>query len=89
MVRRSREEFSEWKNETVSVGIDKLLGKNGDKSLIVEFEGSKYFVGQSIVENLDDVLEHLEIDEDERSDELVIDVPRWCAHENGWLDEED
>lgn len=84
----NRDEFRDWKKEDVDITIDKVLGTTG-KALIVQVDGSQYFVGNSIVGNLEELEDQLHYDLDERDEDITLTVPRWCAHENGWLDDEE
>ena len=84
-MNRSREEFSEWKKEPVNIEAEELLGTT-PKSIIVMVDGVKFFVGKSIIDNLDELEAQLESKEEGG---VVLTVPRWCAHNNGWLDDED
>lgn len=85
-MRRSREEFGGWKKEPVNIDVEELLGAT-PRSLIVMVDGVKFFVGKSIIDNLDEL--EAQLDSKEKDDKIVLTVPRWCAHNNGWLDDED
>jgi hypothetical protein len=88
MGRMSREEYQAWKQETVSIPIDAVI-KQTARALVLKVEGDEVVVGMSVIENLEDLQGQLRrtIENQEKA-ELVVDVPRWLAHENGWEDDD-
>lgn len=82
----SRAEYGEWKKEHTSIEYEELLGKT-DASIIVMVMGTKTFIGLSVLENEEELLECLENNTDPEGGKFVI-VPRWLAHNEGWEDDE-
>lgn len=52
-------------------------------------DGDEHPVGKSIIGNLEDLLDQLKLKPEDRDQDLELWVPRWCAHQNGWLDDND
>jgi len=76
------------KNEWTGIAVDRFIRKS-KAAILVEVEGSEEWVAQSQIDNLDDILKHLErpTSESAKVDEIV--VPKWLVVENGWEDEDD
>lgn len=72
----------------MEIELDEILGERG-KALGVVVEGTTFYVGKSIVDNLDELLEQQKLDPEDQEDPLLLRIPRWCAHQNGWLDDEE
>jgi hypothetical protein len=84
----NREERNEYNQELVPVELEGVLGTT-PKALIVQVDGEKHFVGQSAVDNLDELVAMFKDDPTSTEDEVMM-VPRWLAVENGWeADEQD
>ncbi len=77
----------EEKQEIVSVEFDRLL-RVLDASFLILKEGEEYFVGRSVTENEDELLEDADRPLDEREVD-TIEVPRWLALDNMWAEGED
>lgn len=89
MGRMSKEEFEAWKEDPVEIPIQAVI-KQTSASLILKVQEDEYPVGMSVIENLEDLQKQLRrtVENQERSGDLVVVVPRWLAHNNGWEDDE-
>ena len=76
------DEYSEWAMEIVE--IDAIIVGMTSRAIIAIVDDEKFFVGQSVIDNLDDILAWLNRKARPRSKEMVLQVPRWVAHNNGW-----
>jgi len=80
------------RSEFVEVEFDKLIRQSHPDShnkgaFLIEVDGDEFWVAKSQVDNVDDLMEDLELPEYKRQ-ESSIEVPKWLAIENGWLEED-
>jgi len=84
--------MSDDRNEYVSIEFDKLVrqskpGSHNQGAFLIEVDGDEFWVAKSQVDNVDELMDDLELPEHRREADS-IEVPKWLAVENGWLDED-
>jgi hypothetical protein len=83
---------SRWRDdgddEFVAIPVEEFKGTT-PKAVIVMVGGEEHFVGQSVVDNFDDIKAHLANPDDPNLKVEEIEVPLWLARDNGWEAEED
>lgn len=71
--------------EFVDITVDKFV-KQSDRAFLVRVEGEEYWVAKSRVENKEEIEEELDLPPYRRKGIDTIEVPRWLAADNGWVD---
>jgi hypothetical protein len=75
------------RDEFIDVHFDNLL-RQTDKAFLVDVGGEEAWVAKSQVDNADELEAELKKPAHKREGLDIIQVPKWIAAANGWVDDE-
>ena len=75
-------------DEWVTLDVDRFIRKS-ELSILLEIEGDEYWVAKSQIDNLDDILKHMAHPTSDSAKVDEVEVPKWLAVDNGWIEEDD
>lgn len=81
------------RSELVEVEFDELLkqskpGETDQGAILVEIDGDEYWVAKSQIDNVEELMEELDRPAHRKEGLTTMEVPKWLACDNGWIDED-